>query len=314
MPLITTTGGGSVRGLGRGKEKADVIPGEALFINTNIHNWTVPEDVTSVCVLAIGGGGGGSRFQTTEFRIPTSGGTSYFINTSTVAGFGGKKGGSYSFSTAGVGSLANNGNGAGGGFVGQGGGRGGHSWNGVNNDFSGGGGAGGYTGQGGDAGKGDGSGFNQIAGGDGQGGGGGGAGGWGSGGGVGVYGQGANGAGMPIGDGFNFPVAQGGSGGTSGDFAKQSGGSGGGLYGGGGGGTYAVQGGGGGLGWVNNIGVIPGQTYVVFVGAGGIFGGFNANFAGDGGSGAVRILWGNNRQFPSLNVDLSSSTDGQTIY
>ena len=31
-----------------------------------------------------------------------------------------------------------------------------------------------------------------------------------------------------------------------------------------------------------------------------------------GAQGAIRIIWGANRAFPSTNVDLASSTDGET--
>ena len=69
----------------------------------------------------------------------SDGGTSYFVNTNTVAGYGGGKGGHNSVSSS---------PGYGGGYKGDGGGRGGTggrgSWH------SGGGGAGGYNGRGGD--------------------------------------------------------------------------------------------------------------------------------------------------------------------
>jgi hypothetical protein len=74
----------------------------------------------------------------------------------------------------------------------------------------------------------------------------------------------------------------------------------GGFYGGGGSGTYTINGGGGGLGWKNNIEVVPGQSYTVVVGAGGATDG--PNFSGPGGGGAVRIIWGTGRAFPSTNT------------
>ena len=78
-------------------------------------------------------------------------------------------------------------------------------------------------------------------------------------------------------------------------------GSAGGLYGGGSAGGYALgfAGTGGGLGYKNNISVTPGNSYTVVVGAGGTgTGGNNA----DGAGGAVRIIWGTGRSFPSTNT------------
>jgi hypothetical protein len=75
------------------------------------------------------------------------------------------------------------------------------------------------------------------------------------------------------------------------------------LYGGGACGTYTTGGGGGGLGWKNNIAVTPGQSYTVVVGAGGTGeASSGVNFCGPGGGGAVRIIWGTGRAFPSTNT------------
>lgn len=81
----------------------------------------------------------------------------------------------------------------------------------------------------------------------------------------------------------------------------------GGDYGGGGGaqvnpsyqgGGRLGAGGGGGLTYKNNYAVTPGQSYTVSVGNGG-----QSAYAGDGGTGAVRIVWpGDTRSFPSTNV------------
>ena len=97
------------------------------------------------------------------------------------------------------------------------------------------------------------------------------------------------------------------------------GGGGGGAFGGGGGsGTLTVGGVGGGLGYKNNITIVPGNSYTVVVGSGGA-GGLDAptcyyscshvyvknerGTGGSGGSGAVRIVWpGNTRQFPGTCV------------
>lgn len=81
----------------------------------------------------------------------------------------------------------------------------------------------------------------------------------------------------------------------------------GGSYGGGGGGGRDGAGGGGGaIAWVNNISVIPGQSYSVLVGAGGTPRGEGADpgsrSGGYGAAGAVRIIWGTGRSFPSTNI------------
>jgi len=292
-------------------------PAEVLFTTIGTHSWVVPQGVKSVCVVCIGGGGGGFRDGQPLYNV-SSGGTSYFINTSTVAGFGGVRGNAtWSGSPDQLDQSGNNW-GYGGGFVGDGGGYGGNSRipdSTPTNGFYSGGGAGGYTGNGGDAGKSDGYGNGIIASQPGSGGGGGG-GAWYGGGGVGIYGQGASGAGSgtPV---YNW-AGRGGSGGTdAGNYNPlypavtrlQSNG---GLYGGGGCGTYSIGGGGGGLGWKNNIPVTPGSAITVEVGS---FGQPNAptNYSGYGGEGAVRVLWGDGRAFPSTNVDLVSSINGQTI-
>jgi hypothetical protein len=144
--------------------------------------------------------------------------------------------------------------------------------------------------------------------------GGGGSGGtWSGGGGVGLLGQGTSGAGSS-GVVYNYK-SKGGSGGTDGYTYSEVGSADnncnkGGEYGGGGGGTYAICGGGGGLGWKNNIAVTPGQSITVVVGSRGlgnkVANGQAREYDGDGGSGAVRIIWaGTNcttRVFPSTNT------------
>ena len=198
--------------------------GQELFTEPGTYGslWTCPTGVNSISVVAVGaggmgtadqgpggGGGGGGlgwknnisvtpgqsySFVVGEIATQQSGGnsgTSYFIDTNTVAGLGGNGNGN-----TGVG-------GAGGGYVGDGGGNGGSGGS-VTNPSSGneagGGGAGGYSGNGGDGGSGDGltaSGTGAAAGGDGAGGAGGGGGYSGSytGGGVRLYGEGPSGLG-----------------------------------------------------------------------------------------------------------------------
>ncbi len=256
--------------------------GQQEFTTPGSYSWTAPAGVTSVSVVAIGGGGGGGRNGDTG---QTPGGDSYFIDASTVRGGGGGHG----IDTFGT-------------FTGDGGGNGGYS-NSTGSSFSGGGGAGGYSGSGGNGGIGNGTGTTQVAGGDGAGGGGGG-GGWASGGGVGIYGQGPSGSGSSIG------AAEGGGGGSGGvDGKTYTDGSNsssliqrGGAFGGGGGSTYYYGGSGGGLGWKNSIAVQPGTTYTVVVGDGGLPD-VQWQYAGQGGSGAVRIIWGPDRSFPSTNTN-----------
>ena len=151
------------------------VAGQIAFTGSGqTYSWTAPAGVTGVSVVAIGGGGAGhdgwanpagsggglgwkngiavtpgsaytvvvgagglSYPNTTGSPNLMLGGNSYFIDTATVAGYGGGNPG-YS-STGGP-----NANGHGGGWVGEGGGAGGNA-----GSYQGGGGAGGYTGRGG---------------------------------------------------------------------------------------------------------------------------------------------------------------------
>lgn len=253
----------------------DEPTGEAIFTTVGTHDWVVPEGVTSVCAVAIGGGGNG---QSSNARDKAGGGggngwkndipVTPGETLSVVVGEGGPAldtnqggpGGSSSLSTvltAEGGQHGGNSTNSGiGGFHigGDGGGQGGNGGQGgadsSGGDGGGGGGAGGYTGDGGA-----GAAWNNGAGTAGTGGGGGGgAGGYrsgggygvgGSGGGVGIYGEGASGAG---GSGYHAN----GEPGSGGDGLK---------YGGGG-------------------------------------AGFHYASNGIGGQGAVRIIWGPGRSFP----------------
>lgn len=276
----------------------DAPPGQQAYTTAGTYSWTAPPGVTSVSVVCVGGGGGGTRNSSTD--VAGNGGDSYFIDLSTVAGLGGSRGGPSSGTQGQIHATY----GRGGSYVGDGGGNGGYSLIGSN-PFYGGGGAGGYAGNGGNGGNGNGSGQVTIPGGNGSGGGGGG-GAWASGGGVGILGQGSNGQGSPTATsvtGVGQPT--GGSGGASGvqyPNGNNSTGFVGGAYGAGGAGTYTISGGGGGLGWKNNITVVPGQSYTVVVGAGGTKDPGASSFCGRGGSGAVRIIWGDGRAFPSTNT------------
>ena len=103
------------------------------------------------------------------------------------------------------------------------------------------------------------------------------------------------------------------TGGSSHSDSSSKGGRGGGFGGGGGGGRDGVGGGGGAIAYINNFAVSAGQTYTVTVGAGGT--GQNAAVAGqrgggNGGNGAVRIVWsGVSRQFPSTNITAQGGLD-----
>ena len=55
--------------------------------------------------------------------------------------------------------------------------------------------------------------------------------------------------------------------------------------------------GGGGLGWKNDISVIPGNDYTVVVGTQASSGNSGTHYGG-----AVRLIWGIGRAFPSTSV------------
>ncbi len=251
--------------------------GEAIFTTGGAHDWTVPADATSVCVVCIGAGGssraygnygaggGGLRWKNNIPVTPgevlsvivappgarstnVSGQSSSFADVVTAYGglYGGASGGGEAAGGSGVG--------------GDGGGNGGRGING-------GGGAAGYTGNGGN-----GAVYAQD-GQDGYGGGGGGGGtnsyttasGTGGGGGVGINGKGSSGAGASnSGSGDYNWGGKGGSGGGNGGAGYESGN-------GGNGGNYGGGGGGGGQGDYDG---------------------------GAGGQGAVRIIWGPGRSYP----------------
>ena len=138
------------------------------------------------------------------------------------------------------------------------------------------------------------------------------------GGGTGIYGAGAAGAAglSNLNQGNNDVQATGGGGGSPNNFTGSNGGQAtnwnggyGGFPGGGGGGSFygTVGGNGGALSYVNNVDVAPGQTLGVIVGKGG----YSTTGGGQGGGGAVRILFNGtgipNRQFPSTNTGPDNS-------
>ena len=264
------------------------VSGQLAYTTAGTYSWTAPAGVTSVSVVAVGGGGGGgyqwssggggggglgwknnisvTPGQTYEVVVGAAG--PYQPNATSSAAAGGN---SYFISLATVSgygggqggpSATSSGGGRGGGYVGDGGGRGGDG------AYEGswtraGAGAGGYSGNGADSGS---SVGNAAPTGSGAGA----SGGYYSstygvpaGGGVGILGRGADGAARG-----NYYGGGGGSGGANGRGGEGSGESGyyniyGGDYGGGGGGSGTSYGG------------------------------------GPGGKGAVRIIWGAGRSFPT---------------
>jgi len=276
--------------------------GQELFATVGSFTWTAPAGVTSVSVVCVGGGGGGSgstaggsgggggglgwknsiavtpgvgydvvvggRGTSAAAASTTAGGDSYFISTATVRGIGGARS-----------AALLNGGGAGGGFVGDGGGNGGAGGGAPTNvQCGGGGGAGGYSGAGGNGSPGTANNATDGAGGGGGGGGGGGSADTaGSGGGVGVLGEGANGTrgASTTADG------RGGFGGSGGTDAAQASTS-----------TTAVNV--YSTGTRSNPGLYGG-------GCGGSENG-TGELANAGGNGAVRIIWGPGRSFPSTNT------------
>lgn len=271
-------------------------PGQIEYTTPGTYSWTVPTGVTSICIVAVGAGGNGDRNyngaggalawtnavlvtpgETLSVRAAANAQSSYVKRGATSlceAGFGGNGG------TSGDGGIV---------IVGTGGGSGGAGAI-QAGGARGGGGAGGYTGNGGpNGGTGDGAG------------GGGGAGGIkgegqnstyyyagqaGGGGGVGILGQGASGVGGAYpGGGTGSLSGAGGSGGSGGGSGLQS----------------TVTG-------VSGLGTAPdGGAY----GGGGGSGGVRIRLttgaeliypSGVGATGAVRIIWGTGRSFPSTNT------------
>ena len=256
---------------------------QEAFVTPGTYSWTCPAGVTSVCVVCVGAGGGGGASSERcggsggglawRNNISVTAGTSYTVVVGSGGGGNGAGGDSYFSSTSTVRGSGGLGGGPGGtqagGAFNQGGGSdgGGGIGGGTLSRFlnaHGGGGAGGYSGAGGDA-------VNNANGENGAGGGGGagadGGGGTndrgGGGGGTGIYGQGSNGAGGVYSDGAGGGGSTANSTGTDGQSDSQ-------------GGDGGFPGGGGGQ-----------RT--------------NGS-PGSGGDGAVRILWGSGRSYPSTNT------------
>lgn len=265
--------------------------GQREYTTSGSYSWTAPTNVYAVSVVCVGagggggatggsgGGGGGGGGLGYKNNILVTPGTSYTVVVG--AGGSGDGGDSYFISTSDVCGFGGSGGsgatgGTGGNYTGEGGGNGGSPDNSGISDSTGGGGAGGYSGNGG------GSSINQNgADGAGGGGGGGAAGGSsdaaGGGGGVGIYGEGTSGSGGAY-DGSNGGGGSGGSSGSAGGNGSDSSATNtGGAYGGGGGGSE-----------------LSGEN-------------------GAGAGGAVRIMWGTGRAYPSTNT-ASVSMDYEANY
>jgi hypothetical protein len=284
--------------------------GQQEYTEPGTYSWSAPPEVYFVCVVAVGaggfnasntvpgqGGGGGGGALAYKNNIIVTPGQSYTVIVGNV--FNGGPGGDSSF-TANFGTMIAGGGkgnptfqietkiGAAGGQpsgIYDGGGAGGKGGDYNYNPspqyypegFGGGGGAGGYSGNGGDGGS------NNSAGSNGNGGGGGGgasaqtAGGS-LGGGVGIYGEGTSGLGQP--NGYSPNPSGGGGGPGSGGFNGFRANT-----------TWRVD-----DPSVGGINADVGRWY----GGGGTtwIGGFSY-YAGKG---AVRIIWGNDRAFPSTNT------------
>lgn len=264
--------------------------GQTSYTSPGTYTFVAPVGVFSVHVLAVGsgsgggwsvpcwsgqsaGGGGGLAWKNGITVVP---GSSYLVQ---VGGWPSPTSPDSFFSSplTMVAYGANQSNGQGGSFFGEGGGAGGNGGNASGCwQGNGGGGAGGYTGNGGNGYSS--FGVDAVAGG----GGGGGGGGAGSGGGgVGLLGQGADG---PAANGFNAPspnIGRGGGGGSGGQGAPSA-----------------------------QICTSPcgdatpaGQTDGGFYGGGGGGYGFNQSWGGGRpATGAVRIIWGATRSWPSTGT------------
>ena len=300
----------------------DAPAGEQEWITPGTYTWTCPAGVTSVSAVCVGGGGGNNNQQWSggggggalawKNNIPVTpgqsytvvvgaagarasgyypGGTSYFVNQTTVAAGGG-------WPDNDIWTPAN----AAGGTViaGDGGGSGGKGgWFNsaatsqsphITTAYGGGGGAGGYSGNGGDGGANDSNATVQVSAGTGGAGGGGYA--------IQDFGQFTNGA---------FDTTHGGGGGVGllGEGASGAAGTNSTGNRGGGAGSGGTQG----LPCLSYQGNSTPGTYGP--GSGGLYGGGSGG-GGDAGHGAVRLIWGAGRAFPSTSTENQSSDAGTT--
>jgi len=271
-----------------GSAVQEAAPGQVQFTTTGANAWVVPTGVTSISVVAVGaGGGGGGSEEVDETGGGGGGGALAYVNNisvtpgetlTAVVGAGGNGGPSGGNGTAGGNSRLERGLTA---LVEAGGGAGGQNRNGGGN------GGAVVIGSGGSGGSG-GAGFDRN--GEESGGGGGGAGGY----------SGNGGDGGSAANPTSATSGQGGAGGGGGGGISNTsrGGGGVGILGEGASGAAGGQdsSGDGGSGGAN--GTFNGGLY----GAGGAGDGVEVSPGGDGANGAVRIIWGTGRSFPSTNT------------
>lgn len=257
--------------------------GQSVFTTPGTFTFTVPPGTTSISAVCIGGGGGGGNDTNPDeagsgggggaLAYQTSIAVTPFENLTVVVGAGGgaDNDGGDSYIQRGGTNLVRAGGGGGGQSPdnGNAGGTGGTVISGT-------GGAGGNGGA--------------TADGNTQGAGGGGAGGYSAAGGTGQ-------------DGDTTPAATAGAGGGGGGGGQNAGGGGVGILGAGGNGAAGTSGVGGGAG----SGGTAGSNSGTLNGAGGAYGGGGAGAAGNdtpgnGAGGAVRIIWGTGRSYPSTSV------------
>ena len=266
------------------------MTGQLTYNIPGIYSFICPPDVTSVSVVCVGGGGQGATSMGVDSNGGGGGGLGYKNNITVipgntykvVVGDAGSKnfwgdgvdgGDSYFKDISIVAGLGGKGgaiygiSGVGGTYFGDGGGNGGNGGA-ANSLQGGGGGAGGYSGNGGD-------GLSSASGSSGAGTGGAGGGGYkAGGGGVGLLGEGSSGASASSGT-----IGNAGSGGDDGKVPTKN------------------------FSYTNNSGVAT-TFSTSFPPKGGAYGGggCSAPTYGAGGHGAVRIIWGDGRAFPSTNT------------
>ena len=268
--------------------------GQSAFTTPGTYTFIVPLGTTSISAVVVGGGGGGGNDTNPDEAGSGGGGGGLAYQTSiavtpgesltVVVGAGGGSdtaGGQSNINRSGTNLVAANGGGRGQSpDDGNAGGAGGT----VVVGTGGAGGAGGAT-----------TGTNT------QGSGGGGAGGY----------SGTGGTGQ---DGDTTPAATAGAGGAGGGGGQNAGGGGVGILGAGGNGAAGTAGVGGGAGSSGTAGSNSGVSN----GAGGAYGGGGAGAAGgdtpgSGAGGAVRIIWGSGRSYPSTNVADATPIEAFTL-
>jgi hypothetical protein len=314
-PFLTTLGGGSVRGFGRSFRRtiAGPVQGQQAYTTAGTYTFVVPAGITSISAVCVGSGANGTNGNGGWLSYSNSVAVTPAESLTVVVGAGGTvdgNPGNLSSIARGATDLVRAlGGGLGGTNVGDvsnyGGDRGGY----TGYSFMGGGGAGGYSGAGGMGGGNSVS----VAGTGGAGGGGGrggetnaffiydyygdGLAGGGGGGGVGILGTGSSGAGGSQG-GSESSGGGGGGAGSSGSSGGNGGASSitGNTAGNGGvGGAYGGAGGGYGQFSYYTYNVYTGMYYLTASGQG---------TNGNGAVGAVRIIWGAGRSYPSAAANV----------